>query len=455
MTAPTRPTPGPSRPYSFPNFQHMELPNGLTVVVAPVRTLPLVTVLALVNAGADADPAGKEGVAQLTASLLVEGTKTLDGPALALKLEMMGSALDGGADWDSSVLRLTTTSTHLRAAIEQMAQVLREPALADDQFARLQQERLADLLQQRSEPRALADETFSHVLYAPGARYRKPDAGTEQSVGALSAADVREFHSTRYTAGNTTIVIAGDVDISDAMALVMTVLGDWSGERSAKIMAPDAAAGAVRTVHIVRKPDAPQSELRVGHVGPPRSTEDYFPLVLCNAILGGLFGSRLNLNLREEHAYTYGAHSTFDWRRYAGPFSMDAAVQSEVTAAAVTEILKEFDRMRAEPVKAEELSLAISYLDGVFPIRFETTRAIASALSSMVIYDLPMEYFDTYRAKVRAVTAADIQRVAQRYLVPEQLQILAVGDPAAIEAPLRALHVGEVVIHDADVALAG
>jgi zinc protease len=453
MTAPARPTPGASRPYNFPHFQHLQLVNGLTVVVAPVRTLPLVTVLALVNAGADADPVGKEGVAQLTASLLVEGTRTLDGPALTLALEMLGSAMDGAADWDSAVVRLTTTSPHLATALAHLASVLREPALSEDQFARLQQERLAELLQQRSEPRALADDALSHVLYAPGARYARPDAGTEQSVRALAVSDVRAFHAARYTAGNTTIVIAGDVDVSEATALVMTILGDWTGDRAPSSAAPDAPGATTRTVHIVRKPEAPQTELRVGHVGLPRLNEDYFPLVLCNAILGGLFSSRLNLNLREQHAYTYGAHSGFDWRRAAGPFSMDAAVQSDVTAAAVTEMLTEFDRIRSAPVSADELSLAISYLDGVFPIRFETTRAIASALASMVIFDLPMEYYDTYRANVRAVTAADIQRVAQAHLHPDRLQILAVGDPAVIEAPLRALNLGAVQLHDADAVL--
>ena len=198
----------------------------------------------------------------------------------------------------------------------------------------------------------------------------------------------------------------------------------------------------------MRKADAPQSELRVGHAGPPRLTPDYFPLVLCNAILGGLFSSRLNLNLREEHAYTYGAHSGVDWRRWAGPFSMDAAVQSDVSAKAVREILNEFDRIRAEPVTSSELSLAISYLDGVFPIRFETTRAIASALASQAIYDLPADYYDTYRANIRAVTADDILRVAQRHFDPAKLQVVAVGDPSVISEPLAALGIGDVTVTD-------
>ena len=445
-----RPTPGAPRAYAFPSFTRHTLPNGLRVVIAPVRKLPLVTVLALVDAGSVADPAGEEGVAQLTASLLTEGTGALSGAALAELVESMGSTLDAGADWDSSVVKLTTLSSRLPEAIGLLARVLTEPALPADEFQRLRHERMADLLQQRSEPRSLADEAFSQAVYAPGARYAMPDGGTERSVRALTIEQLRTFYAARYSPPATTVVLVGDLTVDDGIALVTRVLGGWSGNTPALCPAPDTTLLTPRGVHIVRKADAPQSELRVGHVGLPRLTADYFPLVLCNAILGGLFSSRLNLNLREKHAYTYGASSGVDWRRWAGPFSMDAAVQSDVSAAAVSEILTEFDRMRAEPVTESELSLAISYLDGVFPIRFETTRAIASALASQSIYGLADDYYDTYRANIRAVTADDILRVAQAHLHPDRLQVVAVGDPEQIREPLAALGIGEVTVTDAE-----
>lgn len=444
-----RPTPGAPRDYAFPKFSSATLPNGLRVVVAPVRKLPLLTVLALVDAGSVADPVGQEGVAQLTASLLTEGTGNLTGAALAELVELMGSTLDAGADWDSSVVKLTTLSSRLPDAITLLARVLTEPALPDDEFQRLRTERLADLLQQRSEPRSLADEAFAQSIYAPGARYAKPDGGTEHSVKGLTLDAVKAFYAQRYSPYATTVVLVGDVSIDEGIAMVSRVLGSWTGPKPPASARPDTSLVAPRGIHIVRKADAPQSELRVGHAGPPRLTPDYFPLVLCNAILGGLFSSRLNLNLREEHAYTYGAHSGVDWRRWAGPFSMDAAVQSDVTAAAVREILNEFDRIRAEPVKPEELSLAISYMDGVFPIRFETTRAIASALASQAIYELPADYYDTYRANIRAVTADEILSVAQKYFDPAKLQVVAVGDPSVISDPLAALGIGDVTVTDA------
>ena len=443
-----RPTPGAPRAYTFPAFESVTLPNGLRIVIAPQRKLPLVTVLALVDAGSVADPVGQEGVAQLTASLVTEGTGDLTGAALAELVELMGSSLDSGADWDSSVVKLTTLSSRLPEAISVLARVLTEPSLPEDEFQRLRTERLADLLQQRSEPRSLADEAFAQVIYAPGARYAKPDGGTEQSVRALTLEQLRAFHADRYSPVVTTVVLVGDVSVDEGIALVSKVLGDWTGTRPADSSAPDTTLLTARGVRIVRKIDAPQSELRIGHVGPRRLTPDYFPLVLCNAILGGLFSSRLNLNLREEHAYTYGAHSGFDWRRWAGPFSMDAAVQSDVSAKAVREILNEFEKIRAEPVTANELSLAQSYLDGVFPIRFESTRAIASALASQSIFGLPADYYDTYRASIRAVTAEQILNAAQVHLHPDRLQVVAVGDADSISSDLSALGHGLVTVVD-------
>jgi zinc protease len=197
----------------------------------------------------------------------------------------------------------------------------------------------------------------------------------------------------------------------------------------------------------VDKTDAPQSELRVGHVGLPRKHPDFFPTLVMNAVLGGLFGSRINLNLREAHGYTYGASSYYDWRRGAGPFVVSTAVQSEVTAPALREILLEIDRIRGEKISADELSLARDYLEGVFPIRYETTAAIASALATLVVYDLPADYYDAYRRNVRAVSADAVLEAARKHLHPDELQTIVVGDARVIRESVAELKAGDIHIH--------
>jgi predicted Zn-dependent peptidase len=210
-----------------------------------------------------------------------------------------------------------------------------------------------------------------------------------------------------------------------------------------------------RAIQLVAKRDAPQSEVRLGHVGVPRSHPDYFGLVLMNAILGGLFSSRINLNLREKHAYTYGAFSQFDWRRQAGPFVVSTAVKSSVTDDALREIVREVEEMREREPTVEELSLAASYLDGVFPIRYETTSAIAGALAGMIVYDLPADYFDRYRSRIRSVTQADVLAAARAHLHPDQLQVTVVGDPDAVRVPLESLGWGIVTVYDSEGQPAG
>jgi zinc protease len=431
-----RPVPAPPRSYHFPRFERTTLPNGLRLVVAPVTKLPLVTVIAVVEAGASVEPAGKEGVAALTARLLPEGAAGMDGAALAERFERIGASVDSHADWDVTAVSLTALAKQLPAALALVRDLLRAPEFPEREVTRLKEERLAELLQQRTEPRGLADEHFSHALYVPTARYASPSDGDAKSVRTLTRDDVRAFYAARYRPAATTLVIAGDVTMADASALARDLFGDWVGDRPAPAPAGVDAVQGGRLARVVAKADAPQSEVRVGHRGILRSAPDYFDVMVMNAVLGGLFSSRINLNLREAHGYTYGAFSGFEWRRGAGPFVVSTAVKSDVTAPAVQEILGEIERMRREEIGEEELTLATSYLDGVFPIRYETTAAIAAALANLVIHELPDDYYDRYRERVRAVTTRGVLRAAQQRLHPEQLRVVVVGDPTVIAAPL-------------------
>lgn len=443
-----RPLPGPPREYQFPRFHRRRLANGLELVVAPVTKLPIVTVAVVVNAGAVCDPAGREGTAQLAAKLLVEGTQTSDGAELTERFERLGATIDAEADWDSAAITMTALAEHLPAAMDLLGEVIRTPAFRPREVARLKAERIAELLQLRAEPRGLADELFARFLFRESSRYARPEGGDEKSVDAIQREHLIAFYESRYLPGATSVIVAGDITVDRADELVRRAVGDWKAGTPPALVGDDLPARTQRAVHIVAKPDAPQSELRIGHVGIPRNHPDFFPVNVMNAVLGGLFNSRINLNLREAHAYTYGAFSGFDWRRQAGPFVVSTAVKSDITDAAAREVLIEIDRIRAEAISPDELSLATSYLDGVFPIRFETTAAIAAALSVLVIHGLPDDYYDRYRERVRAITTEQILQAAQRYLHPDALQLVAVGDPAAIRAPLVGLGFGSVTIYD-------
>ena len=420
----------------------------MEVVVAPVRKLPLATVVALVDAGAVCDERGREGVAALTAELLLEGTLTSDGAALIDRFERLGASVEVSADWDGAAVSLTALREHLGPAVTLLGEVLRSPSFPQREVERLKAERLAERLQLRAEPRGLADELFARFLYARDSRYAHPEGGSEASVAAITRADVQRFYQSRYRPGSVTLIIAGDTSPDEALRLANEAFGDWKGDAPESVQVSYAPARKQRALHIISKPDARQSELRLGCVWLPRSHPDYHSSVVMNAVLGGLFSSRINLNLREKHGYTYGAFSFLDWRRQAGPFVVSTAVQSEVTAPAAREAISEIEHIRSEKISQDELSLATSYLGGVFPIRYETTEAIAGALATLVRYGLPDDFYDTYRDQVRRVSADDVLRVAREYLDPASLQMLVVGDLESVRGPLEDLGFGSSTVYD-------
>ena len=444
-----RPTPGPAREYHFPRFTKRVLENGITVIVSTVTKLPLVSVATVIDATAVLDPSGKEGVAELTAQALREGTPERNGVQLTLDLEKLGTSLEAGADWDSTVASMTVLKSNLGSAFAIFADALMSPAFREEDINRLKAERLAERIQILDEPRGLADESFARFLYRANARYSAPMSGSSKSVSAITRDDVESFYAENYSPDATTVILAGDLTMAEGVELVSSMLGKWTGARTARKVEADNAARNSRAVEIIAKPDAAQSELRIGHVGVPRTHADYFSIVVMNAVLGGLFSSRINLNLREAHGYTYGASSYYDWRRQAGPFVISTAVQSEVTAAAISETLKEIDGMREKEIGEDELTLATSYLEGVFPIRYETTSAIAGALANMVTFRLPEDYFDTYRQKITSVTTQDVLAAARKHVKPEELQVTVVGNPDLIRESVENLAIGPISVREA------
>jgi zinc protease len=447
----TRPLPGPPRPYRFPAFERTRLPNGLELIIAPVRRLPLVTIRFVLDVGARLEDRELAGVASLTAASLAEGTTRLDAGALAEEFERLGGSLSSYATWDATHVRTTVLSSRLEGALSLLAEVVRTPAFATREVDRLKEERLAELLELQSEPRGLADERFSSSLYTPTSRLSIQEGGSERTVWQLTVETCRAWHARQFTPAVTALVIAGDVDPDHVERLARERLADWRAPEAPPVRVDDSQAREYARVQLLDRAGAPQTELRLGHVGLPRAHPDYFDVVVMNAILGGVFNSRINLNLRERNAFTYGAFSSFEWRRDAAPFLVSTAVATAVTAAAAREVIVELERMRTGVPGDDELTLSTSYLDGVFPIRFETTDAIAGALAILRTLRLPDDFYDTYRDRIRAVTAESVARAALQHIHLDRLQILAVGDRAQVEPMLGDLGLGAVnVIGDDD-----
>jgi len=438
---------GAARPFRFPSIEKSTLANGLRVWSIRHTSIPVVALMLLVKRGAADDPPGKEGLAAITVDMMDEGSGDRSAIEIHEGLARLGAQLDSDIGADATLLTVTALSRFAAPTMSLLADIAARPSLREEDFVRVRQLRLHRLTQLRDMPGAVADRAFVRLLYGTHP-YGHTPLGSEPSLTSLSIDDVRAFHHAMMRPSDATIVVAGDCHHHDIVALAGMAFDNWTGSAQGELPSSSALPLPAR-LNVIPRPGAPQSELRIGHVGIPRNHPDFFAVNVMNAILGGLFNSRINLNLREAHGYTYGAFSVFDWRRQAGPFLVQPAVKSDITDAAAREVFAEIDRIRAGRVTEDELSLATSYLDGVFPIRFETTVAIAAALSVLVVHGLPEDYYDRYRERVRGVTRDQIFEAAQRHLHPEALQVVVVGDPAVVQPRLAALEFGPVALYDA------
>ena len=440
-----RPPAGAPRPYRFPGFVRHDLSNGLGVWLVPLADRELVSVHLLTDAGAAAEDEAQAGVAALTSQLLVTGTRTLDAGAFAEATERLGIEVGSESSWDSARAAFVALGSHLQAGLELLADMVTAPRLDAGEFDRLKAERLNDILQARAEPGRLADERFLGEVFADDVPYGRLSAGRPETVEPLTVESVRDFHASRYAPGVADVVIAGGFDPDEALGAVERHLGGWTGEAPGhRTIEPRQRGG--RRVVIVDRPGSVQSELRVGHLGIDRHDERYFPAMVLAALLGGVFGSRLNKRLREELGYTYGARCSFDPRRAVGPFTANAAVQTEVTADATRELLAQLDRIREAPPAEDELAEVRDFLVGVFPLRFESTAGIAAAIEPLAVYDLPDDWWHGYRSRLEAVTPDDVQAVARELIRPDEALILVVGDASKVADELRAAELGPVEV---------
>jgi zinc protease len=454
------PPPGEVHPFHFPHFVRRRLPSGVLAYAAQLPGVPLASVDLLAAAGAQHDPAGREGLATLTAALLDEGAAGRNAMEIAGGIERLGGQIGTGADWDVGYVGILSLSRHLEAGLRLFSEVATAPTFPEAEVERLRRQRLTELLRRRHQPAAIADEQLAAAIYQDTVYAHSP-LGTQASISSLGGEELLDFYRRRYRLSEAILIAVSDLDPEDVLARADAALA--FSPSLATGTSRDAAAGgeAVREqpeihpaplpgtrLYVVDRPGAAQTELRMGHASVPRAHPDFTTLTFLNTLLGGKFTSRINLNLRERHGYTYGAATRFAGRLGPGPFVISAAVATESTGAAASEVLSELRRIRDEPVTREEMEETRSYMLGVFPYTVQSIGDVSRRLADLAVYGLPDDHFDRYLRAIASLSRADVQEAARRHIDPDRLAVVAVGPAELLRGQLEPL--GEVTLCSAD-----
>jgi zinc protease len=435
---------GPPPTLSLPPATRKTLPNGLTLLYMPKRDVPLVQVNVVVRVGEVNDPEGRLGLAGMAAAMLDEGAGSRDALELADAVDFLGASLSVRGGAEETTIALHTPLARLDQALPLLADVVLHPRFDTAELDRQRKQRLTMMAQWHDEARAIAQVAFDDALYGAQHPYGRPALGTAASLQAMTAEDLRRFHATWFVPNNAAVIVVGDVSLDEIEPRLERLFGDWAQGTVPATPTP-AAPASRRQVILVDKPGAAQSEIRIGLVGVDRTTPDFSALTVMNTVLGASFTSRLNQTLREEKQYTYGAGSGFGFGHLAGPFTASAGVQTAVTDSALYYFMKELNGIR-EPVPADELNRARNYVALRFPGAFQAVSRIAGQLEDLYLYDLPLDYFNGYVQRMLGVTRDDVRRVARKYIVPDRMTIVVVGDRSRVEAGIRALKLGDLTV---------
>jgi len=439
------PEPGPSGPVSFPAIEKSTLPNGLNVWTVRHAQVPVVAFSLLIRRGASSDPGAKHGLAAMTADMLDEGSGDRSAIEIHEAIARLGTQLETDIGSDGIVAGFTVLARFTDRALALLADVVVRPAMRDGDVARVRQLRLHRLTQLRDMPSAIADRAFLNLIYGEHPYGHSP-IGTELSLASMTAGDVRAFHEQAIRPSVATLIAVGDCDHATIRKLSLDVFGAWHGAAADGEPADPALPHPPR-LSIVPRPSAPQSELRIGHVAVERNTPDYHALVTANMVLGGQFSSRINLNLREDKGFTYGARTSFEFRRRPGPFVLQVGVQTSATAESIAESIGEISAMvSTRPITAEELRLAAASLTRGYARNFETADQIARAATQLALYDLPDAYFAEFVPRVERLTTEEVTAAMARHLDASRLTTVVVGDYDAVGNDLGRLGLGEPVV---------
>jgi zinc protease len=431
------PTVAPERPFTFPSHTTTKLENGLTVFVVEDHRQPLVSArLMIPGAGSSSHPGTKAGLAAMTADLLRQGTTTRSAQQIASTIDSVGGSLFASAGGDSTEASVTVLTSALDTGFELLADVVQHPAFAADELERWRRQSLSNLQVAYRDPEYLRDVVGQRIAYGDHP-YAYPVGGFPDTVRALTREDVAAFYRERYTPRGAYLAVAGDITPDAATALVRKHFGGWKG---AAAQPPSAsAARQQRRIVVVDQSDAVQTQFGMVGTGVPRNHPDWQALAVANQVLGGGFNSRLNLRLRAQEGLTYGAGSALDSDRLAGVWNATSFTRTEETARAIKVMLEVISAFRKNPVTQAELAEATSFLSGVFAIQSETANAVAGRVLTSALHGLPADYWQTYRDRVRKVTAADVSAAVERHVAPDQLLIVAVGNASGFAKSLETL----------------
>jgi zinc protease len=441
------PSPGAIQSVSFPPIREESLSNGLRVFIVENHAQPIVNVIMYVRAGSTEDPAQLEGLAAVTSDLLTKGTLTRNALEIAEAIDFVGGSLHAGTSWDATTISIGILTKFLETGLNLLEDVALRPSFPQEELERVKLQRLAAISQAKADAGYLADSLFSRLVF-PDHPYGQESSGTEASIEEITTAHIRSFYKDYFGPERSFIVASGDVDPERFLADLESRFGGWSSKSVAKDKyAPEQHLPGTR-VALVEKAQAVQSAIRVGHLGIQRNETDFVKLHVLNMLFGGYFNSRINLNLREKHGFTYGARSYFDARMMPGPFVVSTEVSTGVTARAVEEILSEMRRITVEPISAEELEMVKNYVIGSFPLQIETPQQVAARVAAIILYGLPRNYYDTYREIVANLTCEELFAAAKKYLHPNDVTIVVSGNVDAIRSGMEEL--GPLSVYDMD-----
>jgi zinc protease len=443
------PKAGAARPLEVSTPASATLSNGLTLILNERPGVPIVAANLVLKTGSDANPATKPGLANFVAAMLDEGTASRNALQIADQVAQLGASLTTNSSMDATTVTARSLAKNFPATLNLLADVTLQPSFPAEEIERQRAARLGQIVQQRDNPAAVAGQVVAAALYGEKHPYGYSEIGTEGSVKGMTRDDMLGFWKQNFVPNNAALVVAGDISMTELRALAEKAFGSWQRGTPAR-----PALGAPETtrarVVIVDKPGAPQTQLRVISVGAARSSPDFRPLQVMNMALGGLFSSRINMNLREKNGYSYGTYSQFVFRRSPGPFQVAGGVRTDATAPAVTEVFNEINGILKEPMNSDELQKAKDSLANSLPGAFETSANAVNSFSNVFTYDLGLDYYTKYAQQVNAVTGEQALNVALRYLQPDKLVVVAVGDRKVIEPELEKLKLGQVEIRDAE-----